>query len=39
MSLGVSIVAWLADKWAARQRGKEWTEQNNVEMESHVPKL
>ncbi|KAF2816040.1 uncharacterized protein BDZ99DRAFT_457958 [Mytilinidion resinicola] len=38
MSLGVSIVAWLADKWAARQRGKEWTDQNNVEMASQVPK-
>jgi hypothetical protein len=38
MAFGVSIVAWLADKWAARQRGKEWTDQNNVEMASQMPK-
>jgi len=37
MSFGVSIVAWLADKWAARQRGKEWADQNNVEMAGHAP--
>jgi len=36
MAFGVSIVAWLADKWAARKRGKECTDQNNVEMASQM---
>ncbi|OCK84275.1 hypothetical protein K432DRAFT_320713 [Lepidopterella palustris CBS 459.81] len=38
MSLGVSVVVWLADKWAERQRGKEWQDTNNVEMGGNVPK-